>query len=141
MFLWRSITHSGNKFLAENIRYFMLLDFLIGSSWLVFVHFFFSVFFNIPADRKNYSDQEYAIIAPFYLGVLNMVGKLVSKSLGLKGIQTVVLTTLLSVTGVSIFVYFQNSYQDLDWSQYIPRLLIKHFVSYLISDYLISKID
>lgn len=94
-------------------------QFLIGSSYPITLFFFISVM-NISDTIKNYSYQKYTIIAPLYIGLMNVIAYNTSYEL----------ISIISPLIVFIFAYYTKSYNftKSEWLFYFFRLLFNHFV-------------
>ncbi len=105
-----------------------LLSFLIGSSWFVTL-WFFLVVPDIPADVRNYSVKSYIVIAPLFLGLVNVLGEWLSYRFGWSLRQRMLLVGLLSPAIVTAFAYFMNAYNYTpeEWRKYAPSLFAKHW--------------
>ena len=102
-----------------------LLAFLIGSSYPVFVSFFLSVQ-NRPDSLMNYTFKDYSLIAPLYLGLMNVLG------LCLFPKNRFVWTGILSGLTVATVATLMDSYNftQAQWNQYYLRILLKHFFTF-----------
>lgn len=120
-----------------------LREFIIGSSWPVFILYFYGVS-RFSDEIKNYSYTHYTFIAPLALGLFNVAGYIISKKLELTRTQRFILTGLVGAVGVSIFITIFKMYNFStrdEWIvQYIRLLIIYVFVFGIIVnglDYLI----
>ena len=92
--------------------------FIVGSSFPVFIYFFF----RVRLISKNYKYEDYSIIAPFYLGIMNIIaGKIGYINVG-----------ILSPLIVISFAYLTKSYNfnKKEWIEYSIRIIITHFIMF-----------
>lgn len=119
-------------------------DFVIGSSWPVFVLYFYNVA-SISDNVKNYSYVNYTLIAPIALGVFNVLGHMFAERFNLDRMQRFVLTGLVSAIGVSFYAVLFKAYNFIsvnEWLIYFVVLLLLYMVVFTIIvnglDYLIG---
>ena len=105
----------------------MIKEFIVGSSWLVFLHFFLSVK-KISPQVRNYFYEDYTIVAPLYLGLMNVLGKYLFKT------NRFLYTGLLSGLIVAIFNTINRSYNfsPEQWSIYYLYIIAKHVLTFYI---------
>ncbi len=105
----------------------LLKRFIIGSSFPVFVSFFLKVQ-TIPDSIKNYTYQQYTIIAPIYLGFMNVLAGFFNKK------YRYLLIGIISPTGVCLYSYMNKTYNfnNKEWINYFIRIYIKHFITFNI---------
>ena len=105
-----------------------LRHFIIGSSLPVIILHYFLVYFN---KKKNYSFFSYSILAPLYLGLMNIVSHNIFKKIN---IHKLLLFTFISANFVFNLSYFTNKYNfnTKEWYMYYFRLHILHFYLYNI---------
>lgn len=113
-----------------------LKSFVIGSSFPVFILFFLAVR-NISNDTKNYSYDDYTIVAPIYLGTMNVISLYLSNYLNLSLRERYLLIGIISPIIVIVFGRLINSYNytNEEWLKYSIRLIIKHFTIYNVIMY------
>ena len=99
----------------------MLKEFIFGSSFLVLFPFYLTVQ-NIPNTIKNYKYEDYTIIAPIYLGIMNILSKYLGKNI----------IGILSPTIVFLFSFTTNKYNftKKQWIKYYFRILIRHYITF-----------
>lgn len=99
----------------------MLKDFIVGSSVIVFLPFFLAVS-RIPRKDRNYTYIQYTLVAPIFLGLMNVIGGILFPK------YRYVLTGLLSGITVAIIASLLNSYNytSLQWHEYYIRIILKH---------------
>lgn len=113
-----------------------LLYFLTGSTILTTLHFLISVQ-NIPYNLKNYSYYNYSILAPFFLGIFNIIGYILSILLNLNknGIIRYLVTAILTSTIVFYISYNYDAYnftKKEEWLNYYITILAKHILTYVV---------
>jgi len=97
--------------------------FLIGSSFPVFIYFFLKVQ-TIPNSIKNYTYEQYTIIAPFYLGLMNVMAGFLNKR------YRYLLIGVISPTIVFLYAYMNKSYNftNKEWRNYFVRIYMTHLI-------------
>src|SRR5260221_5037112 len=80
-----------------------LRSFIIGSSWPAFV-FFFYVVGKYDDIIKNYSYSSYTLVAPIFLGCLNMFGLFLSHQYHLERTNRFLITGIIGATLISITI-------------------------------------
>jgi hypothetical protein len=93
-----------------------LLDFIIGSSFLVFFIPFLIVI-NFQNENHNYSFTSYALLAPAYFGAMNVLSLFIQKyfnlSLWNRFIIISILSSIIVISYVFLFnIYPLNSYRE-----------------------------
>jgi hypothetical protein len=114
-----------------------LKSFVIGSSWFVFILFFLSV---MKIKNKNYSYELYTIIAPFYLGLMNMLSLYLANKYKLSLRQRFLLIGIISPLIVIIFAKLSNSYNytSKKWYEYYVYIIVKHMLIFNIIIYYLT---
>ena len=99
--------------------------FIVGSSWPVFI-IYFLLYFNIANDKKKYSNENYAILAPLYLGLVNLISLYIGKKLGLQNNLRHFLTAIFAVMTIITFVKYNNVYDfsNDEWIQYYTIVIL-----------------
>ena len=119
-----------------------LKSFIIGSSWPVFIIFFYG---TSQFDPKvlNYSYQSYSFTAPIYLGMMNVLATFIGNIFGFSLRQRMIVGGLISgLTIMAIIKYFQtvkfDKFDKFDniWQHYITIFLTHLFVFNFIIYYL-----
>ncbi len=105
-----------------------LKHFIIGSSLPVIALHYILVYYN---KKKKYSYFSYTILAPLYLGLVNVISHNVFKKMN---IQNLLLLSLISANFVFAISYFTDKYDfnENEWLIYYFRLNILHFYLYNI---------
>ena len=103
-------------------------NFIIGSSYPIVLPFFYIVGHKLVGEQdKNYKLSEYVLIAPLYLGLMNVIRNYYSLSLP----QISILSALI----VSTFARYTDSYnfsEKREWVEYTVSLLIQHSIAYYV---------
>jgi len=100
-----------------------LESFIVASSGIVFLPFFIAVS-RIDTSKRNYTYLQYTIVAPIYLGLMNMLGgALFSDSK-----YRYILTGLISGITVAIIATLLKSYNYTpeQWRKYYLYIVLKH---------------
>ncbi len=111
-----------------------LKSFIIGSSFPVVMLFFILV---ARLKNKNYSYETYTIVAPLYLGLMNMLSLAIARkytlSLRMRYIVIGIISPLVVITiARSLRVY---NYNSREWSRYAMRVIIEHFLVFNVIVY------
>lgn len=118
-------------------------SFIIGSSFPVFAIYFYSVA-HYSDKEINYSYKDYTLLAPVFLGLLNMFGLYISQKYNLNRWQRFFFTGLFGAIFVSLFITLFKAYnfdnQERWFEQYVGLFVVYIFVFCVIVnlvDYLI----
>lgn len=106
-----------------------LKSFIIGSSLPVFALFFLAVRKIDPLVR-NFSYQDYTLIAPLYLGLMNLLGGIL-----FSGTHRYLYTGLLSGVVVALAATLFKSYNfetNKRWYQYYLYIILKHIIVFSV---------
>jgi len=103
-----------------------LKSFIIGSSWPVVMLFFLLV---SKLKNKNYSYEAYTMIAPVYLGLMNMLSLCIARKYKLSLRMRYVVIGILSPLIIIAIATSQGAYNftDKEWARYAMRVIIEHF--------------
>ena len=116
-----------------------LKHFIIGSSLPVIILHYFLVYYN---KKKKYSYFTYTILAPLYLGLVNVISHNVFKKINL---QNLLILSFISANFIFGLSYFTEKYDfnEREWRIYYFKLNILHFylynIIYAIDGYLFRK--
>jgi fructose-specific phosphotransferase system IIC component len=116
----------------------ILIPFIVGSSYLTFISYFLSVQ-KIPSNVRNYSYEDYTLVAPLYLGVMAMIGR----TLFGYNVWSYFLSGLLSGLIVAIYARCTNSYNfdtKEEWNKYMLYIILKHMFVHGIVIQLIERV-
>jgi len=116
-----------------------LKAFIIGSSWPVVIIPFILYFSAIdkPSNLKTY-----AIYAPYYIGIMNIVSLALQDIFQLSTQNRLILITLISSLLIIYIVKSNNIYNfsDRKWQKYYLLSLTLHFIIYNIIIYNMERI-
>jgi hypothetical protein len=117
-----------------------LRAFIIGSSYPVFLPFFYSVYQFHPS-KFNFHYDIYTFLAPIGLGFFNVFSLFLSKSLNISKKMRFLLISLLAPTIVLFLVTFLNiyNYNLKEWFTHIFNLYLLYFFIFNIVVYYIDK--
>ena len=116
-----------------------LKQFVIGSSYLVFLPYFYSVY-NIRK-TKNYSYYNYTLAAPIWLGVWNVLSLIIAEHFNLTMRKRFLLVSILSSISIMIIATLMKSYNftKKEWLDYYFHIFIKYLFVWNGIVYLIEK--
>lgn len=109
-----------------------LTAFVLGSCYPVFVLFFIGA--QSISDR-NYNYGLYTLVAPLYLGLMNMLGLYLSEIYGWDLTTRFLFIGALSGLIVATFARFTNAYKfptETDWMKYYAVLITHHILTFSI---------
>jgi hypothetical protein len=104
--------------------------FVIGSSYPVFIPFFYAVS-QYDESMINYGYKSYTLIAPLFLGTLNVVGLYLANTYGLSRMKRFGLTGTLGALTVAttITVFKAYNFSTARWiQQYVSLIIVYIFV-------------
>ena len=109
-----------------------LRAFVIGSSYAVFISFFIGV--GYLAEKKKYDYYQYTLIAPLYLGLMNVIGLRLSERFGWSVNRRFLFTGLMSGIIVANFATITKAYNftQEEWLQYYFILITQHVISFAV---------
>jgi len=105
-----------------------LKSFVIGSSFPVFILFFLAVRRMDPKDR-NYSYENYTLLAPLYLGLMNVIGGLLFRGENRYLYTGILSGILIGVIGTLLKSY---NYTKSEWLKYYFYIVFKHIVIFAL---------
>ena len=132
-----------------------LKQFVVGSSWLVFFPFFYSVYNALQNIKKNdsnyfnnilpqkptpfywpkkyryYSYFRYTITAPLWFGIWNVISLIIADYLGLTIRKRIFLISIISLSSMMINQAIYNTYNFKNKEDYI-QYYIKLSITYMI---------
>ena len=116
-----------------------LKQFVVGSSYLVFAHFYYAVQNNRP--KKTYDYYNYTLIAPVWFGVWNIISVLLAEYFNLTQRQRFILISILSSISVMIIATYLKSYNYTteEWINYYSYIFIKYMLIWNIVIYNLEK--
>ena len=105
-----------------------LKSFIIGSSWPVAIFYFYPV--SQYRELINVSYRKYTMIAPIFLGLLNVFGLYLSNHFGLSFDRRFLLTGLIGAIFIALVITYFKVYNFLTqkrWYQQYIYLIIMYF--------------
>ena len=120
-----------------------LKAFIIGSSWPVFISFFYTVS-KYPTTMKKFSYDHYTFVAPLFLGFLNAFGLFLAKRYNWTRMQRFLITSIIGATWVALIitlfkVYNFSTINRWIW-QYFSLYVAYLFIFGIIVNFLDSAI-
>lgn len=117
-----------------------LKQFVIGSSCLIFLPFYYSVLL-LNKTKRNFSFENYVFIAPFWFGLFNMLSLYLSEKFNLNYKQRFQTISLLSYLFIVTIVTNSNAYNfnKNDWIKYIIILGLLYYLTWNFVIYYIEK--
>jgi len=117
-----------------------LRAFVIGSSFPVFVPFFYSVS-RFEKEKFNFNYEAYTFLAPPSLGFMNVVSLFLANQLNINKNLRFLLTSLIAPTLVLFTVIFFNIYNYTfeDWVSHIVQLYLLYFIVVNVIIYNLDK--
>ncbi len=112
-------------------------EFLIGSSYLISLPFFYFVYY---APKKNYDFLSYVIGSPIWFGLWNVISLVIAEKLGLSMRMRFFIISIISAFVMMFLVKHFKAYKfnKLQWNEYNnfilgTYLIIWNFVIYYIN--------
>jgi len=117
-----------------------LRAFVIGSSFLVFLPYFFVVA-NFKKEKVNFNYTYYTFIAPFALGLMNVISLLFANQFNLSKRNRFVLISIVAPTLVMMFIIIFKiyNYTTTEWIKHIVNLYIFYFFIWNLVVYNLDK--
>ena len=117
-----------------------LREFVIGSSYFVFLPFYYSVK-NRQDNTKNYSYYHYTLVAPVWLGLWNIISLIIAEHFGLSKRQRFLVVSIISsLTIMSIAFYFKTyNFTRKEWRTYFLNIFIKYLLLWNIVVFYLDK--
>nr|QBK88669.1 MAG: hypothetical protein LCMiAC01_03470 [Mimivirus LCMiAC01] len=116
-----------------------LKQFIIGSSYLVFLPYFYSV--QKSQSKKNYSYFKYTLIAPVWLGVWNVISLILAEYFNLSMEMRFLVVSIISSLCIMFIATYLKSYNfDKDeWKKYYFYIFVKYLIIWNLVVYSIEK--
>ena len=117
-----------------------LRAFVIGSSFLVFLPYFWAVS-GFKKSKFNFDFTYYVFIAPPALGVMNMVSLLITDYFHLTNRMRYLIASVIAPTCILMLVKYFNiyNYTKEEWIQHIFYLYLLYFVVFNFIVYFLDK--
>lgn len=116
-----------------------LKQFVIGSSYIVFVHFYYAVKNNRP--KKTFSYYDYTLVAPVWFGIWNIISLFLAEYFNLTTRERFILISILSSFSVMKIATNLKSYNITkeEWRKYYSYIFIKYMLVWNIIIYNLEK--
>ena len=116
-----------------------LKQFIVGSSYLVFLPFYYAVQNNQP--KKRYSYYKYTLLAPVWFGLWNVISFMIANYFHLTmQMRFLVITILSSLSIMAIATYLKSyNFTKDEWRKYYLYIFIKYMLVWNIVIYTIEK--
>ena len=103
-----------------------LKQFIIGSSYLVFFPFFYSVKNNQP--KKTYNYYDYTLVSPLWFGIWNIISLIIAENLNLTLNQRFIVISIISSLSIMIIATYLKSYNftKKEWKKYYIYIFLKY---------------
>lgn len=117
-----------------------LRAFVIGSSWLIFLPYFFVVS-RFKKEHFNFSYTPYTFLAPVSLGLMNVISLFIAKHFNLSRRNRFLLISILAPTFVlASVIYFKvYNYTQEDWIIHIVSIYLFYFIVWNLIAYNLDK--
>jgi hypothetical protein len=119
-----------------------LRAFVIGSSFLVFIPYFFIVS-TFDKDSINFSYKDYTFYAPIALGLFNLLSLYLAKTFEFTKNIRFFFISIIAPTLVALFVYIFKPYKNLNtlskWFNYLFKLYLLYFFIFNYDVYYLDK--
>jgi hypothetical protein len=105
-----------------------LKEFIIGSSYIVFFPYFYSVN-KLSNKQKNYSYYEYTLVAPIWLGLWNVLSLIIAEKYNLTDRMRFIVISIISSICIMIIATKIGSYNYTNekWMEYYFYIFLKYF--------------
>ena len=116
-----------------------LRSFVLGSSWLVFIPYFYIVS-NFDPQQFNFDYKLYTYFAPAALGIMNLISLIIAKKYNISTKNRFLYTSIIAPTLVLFTVIYFNiyNYTILDWFYHTINLYLLYFI---VFNYIIYNLD
>ena len=116
-----------------------LKQFIIGSSFLVFLPFYYAVYNS--RKEKNYSYYNYTLIAPIWLGLWNVISLILAEHFKLSMRNRFLLVSVISsISIMCISTYFKTyNFTKEEWIKYYVSIFVKYMIIWNVIVYNIEK--
>lgn len=120
----------------------ILLDFIIGSSYLIFIGFFIFVYKKIIQKKININYFDYTLIMPLWFGLLNVLSGLIQRKFNINDILRYFIISIIGLIVVVTVISYMNiyNYNKKDFSKHIINVIITYFLIWIALVNSIQKI-
>ena len=117
-----------------------LREFVIGSSWLVVVQSLYMAAYR--RKEKNWSYEDYSIVAPVWFGLWNVISLVIAEYFGLNLRMRIFIVSIMSYLSILAIAKGFNKYNFTQekWKQYYFYMLIKYLLTWNIIVYYIERL-
>ena len=106
-----------------------LKEFILGSSYLVFLPFYYTVYNS--QSKKTYSYYHYTLAAPVWFGLWNIVSLIIAEKFGLsKRMRFLIISIISSLSIMTIASYFKT--YNFTTHRMVEHIIFNIFVKYLL---------
>lgn len=117
-----------------------LRAFVIGSSFFVFIPYFYAVS-NFDPKHFNFDYKIYTYLAPFALGLMNLFSLILAKKFNISNHNRFLYTSIIAPTFVLSTVYYFNIYNYTihEWMEHIINVYLLYFIVFNYVVYFLDK--
>ena len=114
-------------------------EFVIGSSYIVFLPFFYAV--ENSQSKKTYTYYQYTLIAPVWFGIWNIISLIIAEYLGLSKRQRFFIISIISSLSIMLIASYFKTYNftTSEWRKYYLYIFIKYFIVWNIVIFYLDK--
>jgi hypothetical protein len=116
-----------------------LKEFIIGSSYFVFLPFFYIVKYSTK--EKNYSYYQYTLVAPVWFGIWNVISLIIAEYFGLSKRLRFLLISIISYLSILLIVSYFQTYKlsPVEWRKYYLSQLVRYLLIWNIVIFCLDK--
>ena len=118
----------------------LLKSFLVGSSYPVFLPFFYVVYNYLP--KKNYTYYSYTLKSPLWFGLFNCLSLIIANKYNLSLRKRFFVISLMSFLLISFYAYYiKKSYNftKKEWFKYFILVFVGHMFAWNLVIYNLEK--
>lgn len=117
-----------------------LKSFIIGPSYPVFILFFKQILL-LNDEIRNCTYEKYTIVAPLFLGAVNVLSFYIGNKLGMSLEKRLLYTSILAAILVMIYASIKKSYNmtNQQWRRYYAQVMMTYLVTFNVIIYAIEK--
>ena len=116
-----------------------LKQFVVASSYFVFLPYFYSVQNEHP--KKTYNYYNYTLVAPLWFGIWNIISLIISEYFGLSERLRFFVISIISSLSIMCIAYNLKSYTftNAEWMKYFFYIFIKYQIVWNIVIFYLEK--
>ena len=116
-----------------------LKEFIIGSSYLVFLPFYYTVYNS--QSKKKYSYYHYSLGAPVWFGLWNIASLIIAEIFNLsKRMRFLIISIISSLSIMTFASYFKTyNFTTTEWLKYYFYIFIKYLIVWNIVIFYLDK--